>query len=96
MADFSVTFSNNDSSFNSTMGEGVNVTVVSGDHNDLRNRNAANAHPISSITGLEDEIEKLKQHLEDEVRHINEEERASWNAKSRVFRDAEGALVISH
>ena len=64
-------------------------------HNELQNRDEAKAHPISAITGLRQELEELKAHVADMDVHITPEERESWNRKSRVYRDATGALVIS-
>lgn len=73
--------------------------VVSTDHRELRHKDAADQHPISSITGLQDTLneinEQIERHIENAVSHITEEERTSWNNKSRVYRNASGALVIS-
>jgi len=44
-----------------TGGEGGGVSPTN--HNSLLGRNAANAHPISSITGLETELYDIKQSL---------------------------------
>ena len=58
------------------------------DHNDLKGRDAENSHPIAAITGLEEAIADLKQHS------VSDEDRDNWNNKSRVYRNASGALVI--
>lgn len=94
--DLSVQFDDDDNT-DTDMGE-VQV-VVSSDHRELRHREDANQHPISSITGLQDTLdeinEQIERHIENTVSHITEEERTSWNNKSRVYRNASGALVIS-
>lgn len=38
-------------------------TPIITDHNNLTNRNAANAHPISSITGLADKLDEIEKEL---------------------------------
>lgn len=73
--------------------------VVSTDHRELRHLDAPNQHPIESVVGLAEAIgsfnEQLEQHLANNEAHITEEERTNWNHKSRVYRNASGALVIS-
>lgn len=59
-------------------------------HNDLSGRGAENAHPISAITNLESELEDLRR------RSVTQEEREYWNNKSRAYRNASGALVITY
>lgn len=69
MADFAVTFSENnvafttdmsgDANFNADFGTITNVSVS--DHNKLTNRDADNQHPIKAITGLRTELnDKMK------------------------------------
>lgn len=71
------------------------AVVTSSDHTELRNRDAADQHPISSITGLADELNGLKAHVQDVDVHVTQQEKENWNNKSRVYRNASGALVIS-
>ena len=65
------------------------------EHNDLTGRDQNDAHPISSITGLREELARINQHIANSDVHITSLERESWNNKSRVYRNASGALVIS-
>lgn len=101
MAEFNMTFEEqeNTTEFNlglesqdEEFGSGVmdEVTILNAEkHNDLRQRDEANAHPISAITGLEDRLEDL------EDKAVTDIERENWNNKSRVYRNASGALVIT-
>ena len=99
MAEFKATFSDDGSidteeAFNdvgniSVSGsEGVNITPVTR-HNDLVGRSAENSHPVSAITGLEERLSAI------EAGTVTDEERERWNSKSRVYRNASGALVIA-
>ena len=73
-----------------------NVQIVAPvNHNELKSRDANDAHPISSITGLAEELEQLKEHVNNVDIHVTEQEKETWNNKSRVYRNASGALVIS-
>lgn len=108
MGHFNVTFSENDSEFtvdmeednsdfNVDINEAYDIKPISVNHNELKNRDAQNAHPLSSITGLEEQIENLLQKIQQMQSAMpTEEEKASWNNKSRVYRDASGTLVVTH
>ena len=85
---FNMGFDSQDENFDSNVIDGV--TVYKADkHNELKDRDADNAHPISAITGLEDRLTSLEESA------VTPEERQSWNNKSRVYRNASGALVIT-
>lgn len=97
MAEFNASF-NEENSFDVDMVEseqfGVNldeqiVVGITENHNELKNRDAPDCHPISAITNLESQLAELKNDS------VTPEERESWNNKSRVYRNASGALVIT-
>ena len=99
MAEFDITFDGDHSAqFNFDFDDGNDFEanlfdksdiVAPTNHNELLKRDVENAHPISAITGLE---ERLKS-IEDSA--VTAEERESWNNKSRVYRNASGALIIT-
>ena len=69
--------------------------IVSTDHRELRGKDADDQHPISAITGLAEKLEELDAHVKDVDIHVTQQEKESWNNKSRIYRNASGALVIS-
>ena len=103
MSDFNIVFSEDEElklSFSDV------VQVASNTHNELSGRGNPDAHPIDAITGLKDKLDDLEQSAEsiDEIEtkvqeleqaKVTSEEREAWNNKSRVFRNASGALVIT-
>jgi hypothetical protein len=100
MAEFNMTFEekelttafnmgfDTDEDFSSNVMDGVQVFNAE-KHNELRGRDEADAHPISAITGLEERLSDL------EDKAVTDAERESWNNKTRVYRNASGALVIT-
>lgn len=104
---FDVKFSTNSQKFKTTLGTGeksfksgmqidntVGVPVVHDDHTLLTNRDAADQHPMSAITGLTEALagkdalgaaagvqSALNTHMLDGTAHITAAERETWNKK---------------
>ena len=104
---FDVKFSTNSQKFKTTLGTGeksfksgmqidntVGVPVVHDDHTLLTNRDAADQHPMSAITGLTEALagkdalgaaagvqSALNAHMLDGTAHITATERETWNKK---------------
>ena len=103
MARFRMTFDDdNTMDINMEEGNDLNVDVFENaqwidpqKHNDMVGRDEANAHPISAISELQARLDSIQSHIENSEIHTNTSEKESWNNKSRVYRNASGALVIS-
>lgn len=90
-SEFSMGFNEDDNDLNADVIDNVTVTKTYNvsEHNELPGRDASDAHPMSAITGLESKFAEIENHL------VTDEERTAWNNKSRVYRNASGALVIT-
>ena len=102
MAEFKMSFVDNnftisleeENDLNMDMMEDVSV-MYPVDHNDLLHRDHSDAHPISAITGLEAEIHQMDEHVSSVDVHVTPEEKENWNHKSRAYRNASGALILT-
>ena len=65
--------------FDLDCGETQSYTTSS--HSELINKDLPNQHPISSITGLEETIEKLSSNVDKTYVHIQRSASSSWDVK---------------
>ena len=65
------------------------------DHNELLNRDAKDAHPISAITGLSQVVNNAETHINSTDVHVTASDKERWNEKVRAYRNANGSLVLT-